>query len=111
VKPPLNIQAAQLIRSLLVQGRFSDHVLNPGKGDDTIVASEVVTQLEASKVGDGTPDAALAIGKHAFRAGFAAGKFGINYVNRENPFSHLGAPEVDAAWSDYNPPEDIKALS
>jgi hypothetical protein len=59
----------------------------------------------SSKVGDGTPDAALAIAEHAFRAGYEAG------VEDALSGGHGGGPDVERAWSTYEPPEDIKALS
>ena len=49
------------------------------------------------KVGDGTPDAALAIGEHAFRAGYQA-------CEGKSPWGN-----VDSAWDNYDPLEDIKA--
>lgn len=62
------------------------------------------------KLGDGAPDAAIAIGEHAFRAGFAAGD---EWGNKD---SYLRGNQTDGgavndAWSDYEPSEDIKALS
>lgn len=45
---PLNQRAARVIRSLMRDLHVADHVLNPGRGSETIVASEVVTQLEGS---------------------------------------------------------------
>lgn len=61
-----------------------------------------------AKVGDGTPDAALAIGEDAFKAGFEAGVFG--------PFGGQMARALlpsaaEAAWSSYDPTEHIKELS
>lgn len=55
------------------------------------------------KVGDGkSSDAALAIGEHAFRAGWAA---------RDNKEGPDYASDLEHAWDNYDPPEDIKALS
>lgn len=63
---------------------------------------------EGPKVGDGTGDAAIAIGEHAFRAGFAKGhQFGLGTDLPCNEHSS-GA---DRAWNDYDPPEYIKDLS
>jgi hypothetical protein len=57
------------------------------------------------RLGDGTSDAALAIGEHAFRAGFEAGAdWGHKRVGHR-------PSALAVAWSDYDPPEDIKALS
>ena len=69
---------------------------------DTILA---LVRDDAPKLGDGTPDAALAIGEHAFRAGFARGFYYADQTSR----SEAGA--VEDAWDEYDPPEYIKALS
>jgi len=61
---------------------------------------------EGPKVGDGSGDAALAIGEHAFRAGYEAC---LNDACPGGPINYTGT--VDEAWDAYDPPEDIKALS
>jgi hypothetical protein len=61
------------------------------------------------KVGDGTPDAALAIGEDAFRAGFAAAWQLWSKVYPAQPQGEAAA--ASRAWSEYDPPEHIKALS
>jgi hypothetical protein len=54
-------------------------------------------------------DAALAIGEDAFRAGFQAA---LNWMKGPQPISQATAAlAVNAAWSDYDPPEGIKALT
>lgn len=61
------------------------------------------------RVGDGSGDAAIAIGEHAFRAGYkrAADRARAFYPTRiESDEAHM-----EQAWSEYDPPEDIKALS
>jgi hypothetical protein len=102
----LRQRAAKVIRSLLTESRFSDHIINPGKGPETIVASEVVTQLESETTLNGLNDgdAALAIGEHAFRAGFQ------HAVRIAQNLQHPEQFE-DVAWSEYEPSEDVKALS
>jgi hypothetical protein len=40
-------RATAVIRGLLTSSLLADYVVNPGKGPDTIVATDVVTQLEA----------------------------------------------------------------
>ena len=60
-------------------------------------------QPKLPKVGDGTPDAALAIGEHAFRAGYNKGWD-----------DHRNSPDwraPDSAWDAYDPPEHIKDLT
>jgi hypothetical protein len=103
----LRQQAALVIRSLLREGRFSDHIVTP-KGESSIVASNVVADLESEATLNGLNDgdAALAIGEHAFRAGFAAGQDAGGDAAGGRQFQ-----TVDAAWSDYEPSEDVKALS
>jgi hypothetical protein len=66
----------------------------------------ILKLLDIPQIGDGTPDAALAIGEHAFRAGHRAG-FKQAYDDER------GRPtlSVDEALSNYDPPEHIKALS
>lgn len=61
------------------------------------------------KVGDGTPDAALAIGEDAFKAGYnaAAARASLFYPTRITEWD----VHREEAWSRYDPPEDIKALS
>lgn len=64
------------------------------------LASELVRFIASKSNGD----AALAIGEHAFRAGFMA------------CYAAIGKPgtvqsDLERAWSDYDPPEDIKALT
>ena len=57
-------------------------------------------------VGDGSGDAALAIGEHAFLAGWDAAMAHANYPTNAESI----VPKMDA-WSEYDPPEEIKALS
>ena len=53
-------------------------------------------------------DVAFAIGEHAFRAGFAAGwDSAMGASQRGEEFEQRWE---DRAWSEYDPPEDIKAL-
>lgn len=55
------------------------------------------------RVGDGSGDAALAIGEHAFKAG---------YQKANDEIGSYAVPEqMEAAWSEYDPPEHIKALA
>jgi len=61
------------------------------------------------RVGDGTPDAALAISEHAFRAGWTAMRASMkaevdaDFGHREDLFQQ--------AWDAYDPPEHIKDLT
>jgi hypothetical protein len=59
------------------------------------------------RVGDGSGDAALAIGEHAFIAGYEAA---INIV-QAGASAVVNQRRMHQAWLDYDPPEDIKALS
>lgn len=62
-------------------------------------------QPDSPKVGDGSGDAAVAIGEHAFKAGYVAGS---------TPYRGKGADlegEATKAWDAYDPPEHIKDLS
>ena len=64
-------------------------------------------------IGDGSGEAALAIGEAAFRAGFVAA---LEFA-RDEGWTRGGTPEGKAeqaaanAWDEYEPSEDIKALS
>lgn len=62
----------------------------------------------APRVGDGSGDAAIAIGEHAFKAGWDAGNSYAMCVARDAE-DDLSVRET--AWSEYDPPEHIKALS
>lgn len=63
---------------------------------------ELVQYAERSpRVGDGSGDAAIAIGEHAFRSGFGAG---MAYTQDDGLNCSL-------AWDAYDPPEHIKELS
>lgn len=98
----LHQRAALIIRSLTRQLRVSNHIVVV-EGGPNVSTNGVLAELEAeTKVGDGAGDAALAIGEHAFLAGYdrgySAGQNGADSKPHE-------------AWSDYDPPEDIKALS
>jgi hypothetical protein len=104
----LRQQAARMIRSLMRDMRISDYLVMVPEGE-TSSAKALCEQLEGLHVGDGSGDAALAIAEHAFKAGYdLAAQRAVDY-----------APTVvrdwtahrEAAWSDYDPPEDIKALS
>jgi hypothetical protein len=54
---------------------------------------------------DRDPDLDIAIGEHAFRAGFEAG---IVYRNATGyAISNGLVPDVNAAWSAYTPPEEL----
>jgi len=54
-------------------------------------------------------DAAIAIGEHAFRAGYTAA---VEAARGYHPLILQNyETRMDAAWSDYDPPEDIKALT
>lgn len=103
----LNEKAALVIRSLMRQMGLSDHIVFYAQGN--VIAESVLEELDAPKVGDGTPDAALAIGEHAFRAGYdAAARVFANAA----PIGHQNwEAGKDYSWGQYDPPEDIKALS
>lgn len=60
----------------------------------------------AKRVQNENHDAALAIGEHAFRAGFEAGMQSAHAESYERETT-----TVDEAWANYDPPEDIKVLS
>jgi hypothetical protein len=64
-------------------------------------------KLAIPKVGDGTPDAALAIGEHAFRAGWDDGFLAGNFEGTPG----VASQTKDEAWGNYDPPEHIKELS
>lgn len=66
--------------------------------------------MPGPKVGDGTPDAALAIAEHAFRAGFVAGEAWLYPPGDNRTHEETRAAMEDIAWSEYDPPEHIKAL-
>lgn len=66
-------------------------------------------QQGGPKLGDGTPDAALAIAEHAFRAGWDACWSLWRRVYPTQPDSKENA--VAHHWDNYDPPEHIKALS
>ena len=53
-------------------------------------------------------EAALAIGEHAFRAGVA---WGLERAKQPGGDTNQALLDAERAWSDYEPPEDIKALS
>lgn len=77
------------------------HILMPEDFPNGLPAGYVI-------LGFGKPDntdAALAISEHAFRAGFQRGFYYADQTSR--------SPEsaIEYAWSDYDPPEDLKALS
>lgn len=66
---------------------------------------------EYARVGVGeniSTDAALAIGEHAFRAGFEAA---IAFVGTDGAEASDVVKELQRSWNEYDPPEDIKALS
>lgn len=68
--------------------------------------------MTGPKVGDGTGDAALAIAEHAFRAGFkAAADYATAKAYLEEQLAEPAERELEWAWSMYDPPEHIKALS
>jgi len=73
-------------------------------------ALEALLEEERDKphVGDGTPDAALAIGEEALR-------FGFNFAfDKFAPMSTTGSEQMEsenAAWDAYEPSEAIKDLS
>jgi hypothetical protein len=66
---------------------------------------EWLDKQEGPKVGDGTGDAAVAIGEHAFRAGWDA------CDEASGVQSERRSTTVERAWGEYDPPEHIKALS
>lgn len=69
---------------------------------------EWLDKQEGPKVGDGTGDAAIAIGEHAFRAGYQAA------VNEKVEGGYWAPRHMDfenKAWDAYDPPEHIKELS
>lgn len=104
----LNEQAAKVIKSLMRELRVSDHLVMPN-GAIAINANTVVERLEGAHIGDGTADAALAIGEDAFRAGYeAAAKRALAFYPTKltDWQAHL-----EQAWSDYDPPEHIKDLA
>lgn len=68
-----------------------------------------ILAMDGPNVGDGTGDAALAIGEHAFRAGWdAAVEAGPEW---DDLFHGVSDTAKEKAWDAYDPPEDIKALS
>lgn len=75
-------------------------------GQRIAMLEQAIEAAEGPHVGDGTPDAALAIGEHAFGAGWDACcvAYGLK------PGRESGQTKYEA-WSDYDPPEDIKALA
>lgn len=77
---------------------------------DPVLSSFAEWYVESPHVGDGSGDAAIAIGEHAFRAGWDAC---VQAVHRQMNVSYPDnvAAKREAAWSSYDPPEDIKALS
>lgn len=77
--------------------------LYPHLGDEWHLVDFCDLPESGPKVGDGTGDAALAIGEHAFRAGFEAAERAWRNAN--------DAHAQNQAWDAYDPPEDIKALS
>ncbi|HEY4542673.1 MAG TPA: hypothetical protein VIG66_09920 [Noviherbaspirillum sp.] len=105
----LHQQSALMIRSLLAQmrGGVTEHIVFP-QGRPAISSEELLEMLEAPKVGDGMPDAALAIAEHAFRAGYrrCAVNFDEKYTDEDQAY-HL----ENEAWDAYDPPEYIKELS
>lgn len=81
------------------------HILMPEDFPNGLPAGYVI-------LGFGKPDnadAALAIAEHAFTAGYNVG-YDDGYGNGGAPKWHA-ATGVQKAWSDYDPPEDLKALS
>lgn len=68
---------------------------------DPVLSSFAEWYSENPHVGDGSGDAAIAIGEHAFIAGWHAHAQAM----------HGKEGTVHDAWSAYDPPEDIKALS
>lgn len=75
---------------------------------------EQIGATEGPRLGDGSGDAALAIGEHAFYAGYEAGVLDVfnaspNPIPLEKNETFYGKREI--AWSNYEPSEDIKELS
>jgi hypothetical protein len=99
----LRQRAALMIRSLMRDLRVDTHVIIP-QTEPAISSTSLLTELESEATLNGLNDgdAALAIGEHAFRAGYERGySAGFNDAD----------PKPDEAWSDYVPSEDIKELS
>lgn len=73
---------------------------------------DMLSELKERRTKDrNRSDAAVAIGEDAFRSGFEAGlTFGLANTKPLVGGAEMVA-ELDKAWSDYDPPEDIKALS
>lgn len=63
-------------------------------------------QLEAQE-DDNASDLAIAIGKHAFRAGFTACARWLEPQYSDVDPSAAGLAEIARAWSDYTPPEEL----
>ena len=108
----LNQRAALLVRSLMSDLGISGHIVFVRNGPN-ISSATVLEQLEGPHVGDTEGDgaggeAALAIGEHAFRAGFAAA---VEAWSKSTAPSSGWTDTVSGAWNAYDPPEDIKALS
>ncbi len=106
----LNQKAARVIRSLMRESHITEHLVFPHDAP-SISAEHIIELLEAPKVGDGTIDAALAIGEHAFRAGFVCALEAAKNEGWAGAPTSILAVEVDKGWSSYDPPEDIKALA
>jgi hypothetical protein len=71
----------------------------------------VYAKTEGPHVGDGSGDAALAIGEHAHNYGFAAA-LAYAKANGWTPTDKEALIQATwQAWSDYDPPEHIKGLS
>lgn len=87
------------------QDRGSRLWLHPwlGEGWHLMEFVDLLHQEEpAPKLGDGTPDASLAIVEHAFRAGFNDGMaIGRDVGSGKRAWSSL---DEDKAWSNYDPP-------
>ena len=66
---------------------------------------------EGPKVGDGTGDAAIAIGEHAFRAGYEACRNDVAHSKQVVSYPGEYDKHLEAAWGAYDPPEHIKDLS
>lgn len=97
----------QAARAFAAMRRFCERVEKGEVRSKRTYAQFKAILDEAPQVGDGTPDAALAIGEHAFRAGFkAATRYDWN-VSADGHELEL----EEQAWSEYDPPEHIKALS
>ena len=97
----LNKRSALLIRSLMRHLGVTDHIVFPQEGG-AVSSEKVLEQLDGPHVGDGTPDAALAISEHAVRYGYARGW--------QDAMRGEGSAQ-DRAWDEYDPPEHIKDLS